>query len=229
MNTLVTILARANSKGFSGKNLKIFFGKPLYQYTVDQAISWGRGEIACSTDSEEIIQGLPIGVEAIRRPFDLCEDDTPKIKAIRHATQFMEVKKNLAYDLVIDLDVTNPIRTTHDIEDAFQLFLEKKPPVLFSVTKARKSPYFNQVEFDKEGKIKTPKQTKTIYRRQDTPLVYDINCSIYIYNRNWLIQEENNSVIVGNACVYLMQDWQAFDVDNEVDWEILKAMRYKYM
>jgi len=52
----------------------------------------------------------------------------------------------LNYDPVIDLDVTNPMRRVSDIEAIISFGRRAGRITIFSVTPARRSPYFNMVE-----------------------------------------------------------------------------------
>jgi len=230
MRILLTVLARAGSEGIPGKCTKMFHGKPLYLHTVEQAKAWGCGKISISTDCQEILDSGPLYASIIKRPSLLCQNHTPKLDAIRHTVKIMELRHDEEYNIVIDLDITNPLRSPLDIEQAYRLFVARKNPVLFSVTRARRNPYFNQVRAYRDF-ISTPAgdEQSTVYRRQDAPDVYDLNCSIYIYDRDWLMFRENLTPIIPNATLYLMKDWQAFDLDTPVDWEIVKMLYSKYM
>ena len=108
----------------------------------------------------------------------------------------LKISDSQIYDCVIDLDLTNPCRSIKDISTAFAIYQDKQPKTLFSVVKARKSPYFNQVQHNEiNGKIQLSSKVaalsnsiRGIYNflpklcRQDCPEVFDLNCSIYIYN-----------------------------------------------
>ena len=57
MNILITICARAGSKGIPGKNTKLLNGIPLIEYTIKTAIAFAQkfgATIAISTDDENI-------------------------------------------------------------------------------------------------------------------------------------------------------------------------------
>lgn len=59
----------------------------------------------------------------------------------------------------------------------------KNPNVVFSVTPAHKNPYFNMVE-EKDGRVYLCKKLdRSITRRQDAPMVYAMNASIYVYKK----------------------------------------------
>lgn len=227
MNILVTICARGGSKGVKNKNIRSLLGKPLIAYSIEQALRWGRdADIVISTDSKEIAQvAKEFGAQILfMRPSELADDDTPKIPVIRHALKESERILNKAYLIVVDLDPTAPIRKVSDIENAYQKFMQEKPLTLFSVVKAHKNPYFNMVEVDK-GYAKLCKSLPdAVCRRQDAPIVYDMNASIYIYQRGYLLDEENNSPISEESILYVMDDVSGFDIDREVDFKFVEFL-----
>lgn len=218
MNILITICARAGSKRIKNKNMLPIAGKPLITYTIEIAKKWGRAKrIICSTDSEEIAQiAKTNGVEVpFYRPKELASDTTGKVEVIRHALRTSEEIYKEKFDAVIDLDVTSPLRTTKDLDECLRIFKEKKPEVVFSVTRARRNPYFNMVEINKEGYGALSKVSeKPLLRTQDAPRVYDMNASIYVYSREFLLEEKNKSPLSSKkAAVHVMDDVSAFDID----------------
>lgn len=228
MNILLTICARGGSKGVKKKNIRKLMGKPLINYTIQQAIKWGRAtKIVVSTDSEEIadiVKKSDIDVPFIR-PRNLAEDTTPKIPVIRHALMECEKKYKCVFPIVVDLDVTSPIRSIKDIEKCYQLFVEKKPYTLFSAVNARKSPYFSMVELDQNGWASLSKQSgKEVYRRQDAPVVFDLNGSIYFYDREFLLNGSTINVVTDRSIVYKMDDISAFDLDREIDFKFIEFL-----
>lgn len=232
MKPLITICARGGSKGLPGKNIKEMNGKPLICWTIEQALEWGKGDIIVSSDDKYIldIARRVYGVGVIERPPQLSLDDTPKLDVLRHAVGERLLNYfNIRYcSQVIDLDVTNPLRTVSDIDKCYRIFQEKRPKTLVSVTKARKNPYFNQINV-KNGKYGVFDDKYT--DRQSTPKAYDLNSSIYIYDIPWLMGEsmETNHPVTDNTIYAVMKDWQAFDIDNEVDFFIVEQLMRRYM
>lgn len=224
MVPIITILCRKGSKGLPGKNKKILHGKPLYLWTVDTALEFKERHgcrVVVSSDDHEILTSCTnIGCTVVVRPESLAGDEVGKLDALRHAVGVAGGD----CDTVIDLDVTNPLRTVEDIATSLEIFSDFRPKTLFSVTKARKNPYFNQIAANGglvcEGKHKT---------RQSAPPVYDLNCNIYIYQRFWLENLNNHSPICDGCKIYEMPEWTAFDIDNQVDFEIVELMMSKYM
>lgn len=224
-NLLITICARGGSKGVEGKNIRMLSGKPLIYYTIKQAKDWGKAKhIVVSTDSKKIAQlAKTYGAEVpFLRPPSLATDTADKMAAIRHALKSAEEIFGEKYDLVMDLDVTAPIRKIRDLDNAYKLFLQKKPKTLFSVIPSRRNPYFNMVE-ETDEKVKLCKAGSFI-RRQDAPKVYDMNASIYIYNREYLLDEKNSSPISDNSIILIMDEISRTDIDTELDFKFIEFL-----
>ncbi|MBN1645404.1 acylneuraminate cytidylyltransferase family protein [Candidatus Woesearchaeota archaeon] len=226
---LVTICARGGSKGIKNKNIKELAGKPLIAYTIETAKKWGKASrIICSTDSEQIAQAAKkYGAEVpFMRPTELATDTAGKLGVIRHAWKECKRIYNEKYDIVIDLDVTSPLRTVQDIENALAEFIHKQPDILFSVVEARKNPYFNMVELDERGYAHLSKQpNKPVLRRQDAPKVYDMNASMYFYSINFM-QDESHTTTTGadRISIYVMTDINSMDIDKELDFNFIEFM-----
>jgi CMP-N-acetylneuraminic acid synthetase len=222
---LLIIAARGGSKGVPGKNIRELAGKPLIAYSILQAKRWGQAShIICSTDSDKIAKvALQYGAEVpFMRPAELANDKTGKLEVIRHALRTMEEKTGEKYPIVIDLDATSPVRKIADIEGALKLFSEQRPKTVFSVVPARKNPYFNMVETNAQGYVELVKQSgKSVLRRQDAAKVYDMNASIYVYDRDYLIDENNKSAISDRSLAWVMADDASLDIDSEQDFQFI--------
>lgn len=226
-NLLITICARAGSKGVEGKNIRKLAGKPLIYYTIKQALEWGKGKrVIVSTDTEEIARvAKKFGAQVpFLRPKKLAGDKAVKEEAIRHALQESEKLFNETYDYVMDLDATAPVRRVGDLEKAFKLFKKEKPKTLFSVVPSRRNPYFNMVEEVKKKRVTYSKPNANIHRRQDAPKVYDMNASIYIYSRDYLLKEKNNKPVTDNSIAYVMHEHSRHDIDSEIDFKFIEFL-----
>ncbi len=223
---LITICARGRSKGVKDKNIRLLLGKPLIYYTIKQAQNWEKAKhIVISTDSKRIAKiAKKAGAEVpFIRPPELATNTADKVSVIKHALISCEKIFGEKYDAVMDLDVTSPIRTIHDLDNAYKSFLKKRPKSLFSVVPARKNPYFNMVEQGKDGKVFLSKSGKFV-RRQDAPKVYEMNASIYIYDRDYLLTEDNPSAISNNSIIYIMNEVSRIDIDSELDFKFLEFL-----
>ena len=149
MKILCTLCMRGNSQGIKNKNIISFFGKPLFYYSLINAKKFKKfDEIVVSSDSKKILKICKkYGVKnLIHRPKILSNHKSGKIPAIKHATIAIEKKLNKKFDMVVDLDVTCPLRTVNDIQMAIKKIIKDGSCNLVSATYSRKNPYFNIVQ-----------------------------------------------------------------------------------
>lgn len=218
---LAIVAARGGSKGLENKNVRELCGIPLIAHTIRQAKEWGEySRLVCSTDSETIASiAAAFGAEVpFRRPANLATDTAGKIEVLRHALETSEQIYGTRFETVIDLDATAPIRRVQDIEGSFRLFKEKTAKSVFSVTPCRKNPYFNMVEESSGGNAVLSKSVGLFRRRQDAPRVFDMNASIYVYDRDYLLSESTTSPISDYSFFWIMDELSAFDIDTEADF-----------
>ena len=228
MNILVTICARGGSKGIPGKNTRPLNGKPLLHYTFNTAKQFARefhADIQLSTDDDNIknsAKQLNYETEYIR-PENLSTDNAGKIDTIRHAWKFAENSNNRKYDLVLDLDVTSPLRNLKDLSTSLEIILAHPGALnLFSVNKAARNPYFNMVEEAQNGFVKLVKNGNSYKSRQEAPQVYDMNASFYFFSREFMIGDYPVS-ITERSLIYVMPHI-CFDLDHPIDFTIMELL-----
>ena len=221
MKRLCTICARGGSKGLPNKNIRQMVGKPLIGHSILQAQSSGLFEaIAVSSDSMKILDiSKKFGADySILRPPELASDSAPKLPAIQHCVNEVETISGKTFDVIVDLDVTSPLRLIKDIEGAVRLLEDKNVSNVITGCPARRSPYFNLVEQDENGCVrlsKTPE--KTIVRRQDTPECFDMNASIYVWKRKELMGSK--SIFNADTLLFVMPEERSIDLDHELEFE----------
>jgi len=228
MKILATIAARGGSKGIKDKNIRNLFGKPLIAYTIEQAKAWnGYENLIVSTDSKKIAAiANSYGAEVpFLRPAGLSKDKTGKIDVLRHALIESEKLYDKRFDALLDLDVTSPLRSIDDIKNIVKLFKRKNIDCVFSVIEARKNPYFNMVEETPSGNVRICKKPNTyVLSRQSAPKVYEMNASIYLYKRDFLMDSRNKMPYEKTACVYEVKNDYAIDIDTESDFKLLELL-----
>lgn len=225
MSIICIICARSGSKGLKNKTLKKINNKPLIAYTISLARrSKIFNHIVVSTDSKKIqtVSKKYGATSWFLRPKSLSNDNSPKIPAIRHA--FLESEKffNQKFNICVDLDITSPLRNIKDIKNSISKFLSKKSDILFSINESKKNPYFNMIEINKNNIVTLVKKIKKnkIIRRQDAPKVYEMNASIYIYKRKFLLS--NNDLFTKKTSTYLMPRERSIDIDDKLDFNLVK-------
>ncbi|MBD3637739.1 MAG: acylneuraminate cytidylyltransferase family protein [Crocinitomicaceae bacterium] len=227
-NILITICARGGSKGVPNKNIHDINGKPLIGYTIESAFKIAAkidADVFLSTDSEVIQQiASDFALESdYLRPADLASDASGKIDVLYDAIRHNEQKNNIQYDYLIDLDVSSPLRSVQDVVSAMEK-LESNSDALniFSVSEARKNPYFNMVEKNKDGFYSLSKDGRTFYTRQSAHEVFELNASFYIYKKRFF-EQKCTSAITNKSLVYKM-DHICFDIDNEIEMHFLEYL-----
>lgn len=225
MAVIATICARGGSKGVPKKNIKKMLDKPLIQYSIEQAKACNFiDHVVVSTDDQEIAEiarKLNALVPFIRPP-GLALDDTPKLDVISHLVGFLE-NDGFNIDVIIDLDVTSPLRDVQDIINCYNL-LDREVDIVITGYKSNKNPYFNMVEINTDGFAGLSKPGITFSSRQAAPNVYAMNASIYVWHRKTLSKDLwSNSKIK----FYEMPEERSIDIDSPIDWELVQLILQK--
>lgn len=226
MNILFTICGREGSKGLKNKNLKRMNGVPLVYYTL-AVIKLYRDihpedfiTVAVNTDSVELLeilrrQNAVSGIRAVKRKEELAGDRTPKVEVVKDT--YLSCKEYGDFQVIVDLDITSPMRRVRDVEGAIKTLVENQGyDLVFSVVPARRSPYFNMVEKKENyyGKICSSAYTA----RQQAPESYELNASIYAYRPNFLENEIRKTILDYNCGIIEMKDFLVLDIDSEEDF-----------
>jgi CMP-N,N'-diacetyllegionaminic acid synthase len=221
MKILCTICARGGSKEVKNKNIIKIKNTPLIKHTLFQALKSGIFDaIVVSTDSGKIKKIVGNRFAWFYRPKKLSNSKSPKLNAIRHALLKSEKRYSCKFDYIVDLDITAPLRSISDIKKSIKVFIKSNNNNMFSVSVAKKNPYFNLVEI-KNKKIKLIK--KSFFTcRQNAPLVYGMNGSIYIWKRSSLLR--NKSLFGNKTSIYIMPEHKSFDIDSHTDLKIVKML-----
>ena len=226
MRTLITICARGGSKGILGKNIRQLNGRPLIAYTIEIANAFIQkfgGDISLSTENREIkriAENYGLSTE-YQRPDDLATDDAGKMAVIQDLLVYEESNRKIKYDLVLDLDVSSPLRNLSDLTAAFELISNDSQALnLFSVNPANRNPYFNMVEQQKNGYYGLIKKG-VFLTRQSSPEVYDLNASFYFFKREFF--EEGCSTINDRSMIYIMPHI-CFDLDHPIDFDFMEYL-----
>jgi len=226
MKRLCTICARGGSKGVPNKNIRPMGGEPLIVHSLLQAQSSGLFDaVAVSSDSKEILNiSKKFSVDySIFRPQELASDSAPKLPAIQHCVNEVERISGENFDVIVDLDVTSPLRLTKDIEGAVRLLEEKNVSNVITGCPARRSPYFNLVERDEDNYVRLSKPPEQIItRRQDAPECFDMNASIYVWKRKELMGSK--SIFNADTLLFVMPEERSIDVDHEWEFEYVEFL-----
>lgn len=224
MTRICTITVRAGSQGVPGKNWRPLHGLPLYAHSVRHAVQSGLFErIAVTSDAPEVLERAEEfgATDVINRPKDLASNSAGKIPAIVHAVLAVEESVGHPFSTVVDLDATSPLRIPEDVAGAIAMLERNHLESVITGTEAHRSPYFNLVEVDPvTGVVDVSKRVGDGFlRRQDVPRSFDMNASVYVWDRDALVGDPK--VFYPTTRLYEMPPERSHDIDSELDFQIV--------
>jgi len=232
INILCVISARGNSQGIKNKNIRIFCGKPLIAWSIIQAKkSKYISDVYVSTDSVKIAKvskNFNAKIPFIRNK-NLAKKNTSKFLVWKDALFRLETMNKTKYDLFLDLDCTNPLRSSKDIDKIIEFYLKinRNIDALISISNSRKNPYFNMLEKNSYNLLQPSKKLKNWpTSRQTSPKVFDQVASMYLLKAKFL--RNKSKLYGGKVAGYLVKDYQNFDIDSQLDYKIVSFLFKKY-
>jgi len=216
------IPARGGSKGIKRKNIIELSGKPLISYTIEASKkSKYIDRLIVSTEDSEIKKiAEKFEIEVIDRPKDLARDDSSSISVVIHCIDFLE-NKNYFPDIIILLQPTSPLRSSDDIDNAIQLFLNEKCDSVVSCVENEHSPYWSL--------IMAKQYVKPLFswkffnmRRQSLPKTFIPNGAIFISSNSNL--KRNKSFYNKNIVPYIMPRIRSVDIDSLMDLSFCEVL-----
>lgn len=223
MSLLAVIPARGGSKGLPGKNIRPLAGHPLIAHSILMARMCPEiDRLIVSTDDEKIAAvAKQYGADVpFFRPAALAQDETPMWPVVRHALQTVEEKSSARFDYLLLLDPTSPGRFPQDIAQAFAR-LKNSPEAdgIVGVSQPEFSPIWHTV-VEKSGWMSDLFENGASFgRRQDTPTVYRINASLYIWRTAFIRRCNGNWRREGNHLLHEIPESRAIHIDELFEFQ----------
>jgi len=220
---LAVIPARGGSKGLPGKNIRPFAGLPLIAHSILFAKQCPQiTRLIVSTDSPEIASvASHYGADVpFMRPPELARDDTSLWSVLRHALDAVERQDGKTYKHVLLLDPTSPAREPADIEGALgRLHGEPSANGIIGVSRPGFNPIWHCV-IERGGWMTYLIEEGIQYeRRQDVPVVYRINGSLYIWRTAFLRKQAGGWQGDGHHLIYETPEIRAMSIDEIHEFE----------
>jgi len=220
--TIAFIPVRGGSKSIPGKNIKIFCGKPLVYWVVNELNqSELIDEIIVATDSENIkktVSEFGFKKVLIYNRDEKNASDTSSTEDVM--LEYIKNKSLKDEDIFMLVQATSPFTKKHHFEEGLkQLFDSKKDSLL---TCSRVKRFF----WNEEGQPLNYNY-KSRPRRQNFQGQLVENGAFYI-NTVGNIREYNNR-LSGKISIYEMPEYTSVEIDEEEDWIIAERLMYKYV
>lgn len=216
--SVAIIPARGGSKGIKNKNLCSVLGKPLLHYCLAAIKKSKLNDFFVSTDCDRIIEYcINNGVKYIRRPQELCQDDSPTVDCITHAIDYLGLKKE---DIVLTIQPTSPMISHHDINKA----LDKLTRHNYVVTATKHHKILWEATGDDLRAFNHDPLNRL--RRQDSKAIVSETGSIYGSSVGLI--EKNNSILGKNNVGYVeIPKSRSFELDDLQDLFIIESLLWR--
>jgi len=225
---IAIIPARGGSKELPGKNIKKMNDKPLIWYTINVAKkSKFIDKIIVSTDDNEIAKiakRYEVGVPFMR-PKELARDDSIAIDNYIYTIDRLNKEFNYSIGEFIILQPTSPFRISLDIDNAIQIFKEKKADSVISVSEAIHPPIW-AMRINSKGILKNYFDIKIKNKnRQEIEKAYMPNGAIFVFKFSLL--KEKYSYYSDKTYPYIMPLERSIDIDSKLDFEFAEYLMKK--
>ena len=214
MNIVSIIPARGGSKGIPKKNLVKFCDKPLLEYTIRASLDSEKiSKTYVSSDDSKILEvAKNLGAVPVLRPPEISGDTATSESALVHVLESIRQTP----DAVCFLQATSPLRTSKDIDNAIDTYIEDGLDSLFSASPIED---FFVWHVEPGGVIKSLNHDfQNRKRRQDISNQIVENGSIYIFNPDILTKHNNR--LGGTIGYSLMESWKIHEIDSQHDLEL---------
>lgn len=222
MSKVVALIpARGGSKGIKGKNIIPLNGAPLISYTIKAAFDANvfDGVYVSSDDAKILAVSEHYGAIPVLRSEALAQDNTPTNPVIEEFISQISLSPD---DIIILLQPTSPLRTSHHVVLALQQFMESDHcDSLISVTSGDSKYFYSFVINDHFLQSINEKFSK-ISRRQDLPEIYLPNGAVYIFSVGKYLIEK--TIPKTNVLAYIMENDVSLDIDTLED--LAEAEKY---
>ena len=225
MKKICIIPARGGSKRIPRKNVKLFLGKPMLSYAIQNAIDSGIfDEIMVSTEDQEI---AAIAVNSgAKVPFLRTEATSNDYATTAEVLKEVIEKYNeigSKFEITCCLYPCTPLLTGDILKKGLEKLIESKADSLFSVQKFSFPPQRGMKIENDNLKWNNPENAAA--RSQDLETIYHDAGQFYFFRTE--ILKTQNQLLTNNTTALLLTEMQAQDIDTQEDWE-LAEFKYTY-
>ncbi len=222
MTQIAIIPARGGSKRILKKNIRLFHGKPIIAYAIEECVkSELFSRVIVSTDDVEIAQvAEKFGVEVFFREDDeISSDSAPVISVVKELIRLQSLESESDY--ICCVFPCTPLLTYESLAASFNILQNNAVDFVFPVFNSglpiSRSLFMNSAGFV-EMRNKDLRNTAT---NLITESLFDAGQYYWAKTKTWL---ESESILGGNNLPYLTTRLSVVDIDNEEDWQLAEIL-----
>lgn len=226
MKTIAIITARGGSKRIPRKNIKLFLGKPIIEYSIEAALSSGIfDEVMVSTDDEEIAEiAMKAGATVPFMRSEATANDYATTTDVLLEVLDRYKERGQEFDYMACLYPTNPFITPDKLKQAMDLissndYAEVLPVVQFSFPPQR------AYVFKENDSLQYKWEEFKNARSQDLEKMYHDAGQFYFYDVKKYVE---NKGVKGKIYPLICPEHEVQDIDTEEDWKMAE-LKVEYM
>ncbi len=210
------IPVRAGSERVKNKNIKPFAGNSLLEIKIKQLLKIKSLDgVIVNTDSEEMLKiAKKMGAIGIKR------DSYYATSSVSINEVYVNLAQNCDSDIILFADATNPLITDETVKIVIDKYFQniKTYDSCNTVDKVKLFMW-------KDGKPLNYDETNKP-RSQDLPPIFSINAAINVIAKDIMIKQR--SFIGAKPLFVPVENFEGFDIDDELDFEFAEFMYKKY-
>lgn len=219
---IAIIPARGGSKRITGKNIRPFDGRPMIEYAIGLAQSFGQfSRIVVSTDSDDV-GGFAerAGAEVpFRRPAELADDHATTADVLAHALDALDARAQ--YDFACCIYPATPFTTADDLRAGLAFVADGGAASSFAVT-GFAAPIWRAMERQPDGGLTMVWPEHRDTRSQDLPETFhDAGQFYWVPVAGFL---DAPALLTDHSRGVIFERWRAHDIDTEEDWMRAEAI-----
>ena len=216
MKIKALVAVRSGSVRVKNKNIRPFAGSTLLEVKLAQLkrIPEIDGIIVNSNDDEMLKIAADMGCETVKR------DEYYASNSVSMSDVYRNMAENCDCDVIAYINVTNPLLKDETISKAINMYMDNTD----------KYDSLNSAHLIKEFMFKDNLPINYDLRHQprsqDLPDIYALNFAISILSREKMIECKN--VVGYRPYIYGIDEVEATDIDNPIDFEFAEYVYKKY-
>ncbi|MCF8424754.1 MAG: pseudaminic acid cytidylyltransferase [Bacteroidia bacterium] len=224
--TLVIIPARGGSKRIPRKNIKLFLGKPIIQYSIEAALNSNCfDEVMVSTDDKEIAEkSIELGAKVPFIRTDKNSNDFSTTADVIEEVIEQYQLNGLKFKYVCCIYPTAPFITADKLQQALQIIKTQNATSVVSVVKYS-FPILRSFNL-KEGYLNLNWPEYANKRSQDLPTAYHDAGQFYFLRVDDFMKSKK--IFTEKTLGFELPETEVQDIDTEDDWK-LAEIKYTFL